>query len=213
MKAAVFYDKGTKKPRNKGFSLFLPLFVPSYKFIPKSSQISCYNIRQFSLKTEPSAWHFQSGSMDFIDEMETIAAELTAAGWTVFTPQRAEAGFRWEDLSAQERIQRKKAYIDAHLENIRQSTAVLIANYPKNSINGYIGANTLMEAAMGYTLECPSIFCFPLGHKAVSWRRRVLLRGCGTAVFRCELIFFMTKERRNRETKVFFVPSTLCAFV
>ena len=103
------------------------------------------------------------GSMDFIDEMETIAAEQTEAGWTVFTPQRAEAGFRWEDLSAAERIQQKKAYIDAHLENIRQSTAVLIANYRKNGIDGYIGANTLMEAAMAYTLGVPVYFLFPIG--------------------------------------------------
>lgn len=103
------------------------------------------------------------GSMDFIDEMEAIAAELAAAGWTVFTPQRAEAGFRWEGLSADERIRRKKAYIDAHLENIRRSTAVLIANYPKNGTNGYIGANTLMEAAMAYTLGVPVYFLFPIG--------------------------------------------------
>lgn len=103
------------------------------------------------------------GSMDFIDEMEAIAAELAAAGWTVFTPQRAEAGFRWKALSAAERVQRKKAYIDTHLENIRRSTAVLIANYPKTGINGYIGANTLMEAAMGYTLGVPVYFLFPIG--------------------------------------------------
>jgi len=103
------------------------------------------------------------GSMDFIDEMETIATEQTAVGWTVFTPQRAEADFRWEDLSAAERIQRKKEYIDAHLENIRQSTAVLIANYRKNGIDGYIGANSLMEAAMAYTLDIPVYFLFPIG--------------------------------------------------
>ena len=103
------------------------------------------------------------GSMDFIDEMETIAAELTAAGWVVFTPQRAEAGFRWEDLRAAERIQRKKVYIDAHLANIRGSTAVLIANYRKNDIDGYIGANTLMEAAMAYTLGVPVYFLFSIG--------------------------------------------------
>lgn len=103
------------------------------------------------------------GSMDFIDEMETIATELAAAGWIIYTPQRAEAGFRWEDLSATDRIQRKKAYIDAHLENIRRSTAVLIANYPKNGTDGYIGANTLMEAAMAYTLGVPVYFLFPIG--------------------------------------------------
>ncbi len=103
------------------------------------------------------------GSMDFIDEMEAIANEVTTSGWTVYTPQRAEAGFRWEDLRAEERIQRKKAYIDAHLENIRWSTAVLIANYPKDGIDGYIGANTLMEAAMAYTLGVPVYFLFPIG--------------------------------------------------
>lgn len=103
------------------------------------------------------------GSMDFIDEMETIATELTAAGWTVFTPQRAEAGFRWEDLRVEERIRRKKAHMDAHLANIRRSTAVLIANYAKNGIDGYIGANTLMEAAMAYTLGIPVYFLFPIG--------------------------------------------------
>ena len=126
------------------------------------------------------------GSLDFINEMETIAAEQTAAGWKVFTPQRAEAGFRWEDLSAGERIQRKKAYIDAHLENIRQSTAVLIANYPKNDIEGYIGANTLMEAAMAYTLGVPVYFLFPIGAQGCQleaesiasgvWNGRVQLR-------------------------------------
>ena len=105
------------------------------------------------------------GSMDFIDEMETIATELTAAGWAAFTPQRAEAGFRWETLSAEERIQRKKAYIDAHLEKIRHSTAVLIANYPKNGISGYIGANSLMEAAFAYALGLPVYFLFPIGEQ------------------------------------------------
>ncbi len=103
------------------------------------------------------------GSMRFIDEMEAIATELTASGWTVFTPQREEAGFRWETLPAPERIRIKKAYIDAHLENIRQSTAVLIANYPKNGIDGYIGANSLMEAAFAYTLRIPVYFLFPIG--------------------------------------------------
>lgn len=103
------------------------------------------------------------GSMDFIDEMEAIANKLTASGWAVFTPQRAETGFRWEDLRVEERIQRKKVYIDAHLENIRRSTTVLIANYPKNGIDGYIGANSLMEAAFAYTLGVPVYFLFPIG--------------------------------------------------
>ena len=117
------------------------------------------------------------GSMDFIDEMETIAAELTLAGWTVFTPQRAEVGFCWQDLSTQERIQQKKAYIDAHLENIRQSTAVLIANYPKNGTNGYIGANTLMEAAMAYTLGVPVYFLFPIGAQGCQLEAESIARG------------------------------------
>jgi hypothetical protein len=103
------------------------------------------------------------GSMRFIDEMEEIAKQLVASGWRVYTPQRAEAGFRWENLTPEESIRIKKEFIDAHLENIRLSTAVLIANYPNNGIDGYIGANTLMEAAMAYTLGVPVYFLFPIG--------------------------------------------------
>ncbi|WP_420628771.1 hypothetical protein [Candidatus Leptofilum sp.] len=106
------------------------------------------------------------GSMQFIDEMEAVAAELIASGWTVHTPQRAEADFRWDSLTAQERLQVKKAYIDDHLEKIRQATAVLIANYPKNGINGYIGANSLMEAAFAYALGLPVYFLFPIGEQS-----------------------------------------------
>ncbi|WP_420641262.1 hypothetical protein [Candidatus Leptofilum sp.] len=117
------------------------------------------------------------GSMQFIEEMESIAAKLVAAGWTVHTPQREEAGFRWESVTAQEQLQVKKAYIDEHLDKIRGSTAVLITNYPKNGTNGYIGANTLMEAAMAYTLGVPVYFLFPIGAQGCQLEAESIVEG------------------------------------
>ena len=61
----------------------------------------------------------------------------------------------------------EKAYFTIYLENSRVSTAVLIANFPKNGINGCIGANTLgvpvyflfPMGAQGCQLEAESIAC------------------------------------------------------
>lgn len=39
-------------------------------------------------------------------------------------------------------------FIRRHFKNIEHSDAILIVNYPKKEINGYIGGNTFLE--MGY---------------------------------------------------------------
>ncbi|MCP4418802.1 MAG: hypothetical protein GY805_19475 [Chloroflexi bacterium] len=104
--------------------------------------------------------------MTFIEYLEDIAKSLEASGWQVHTPERDEADFRWESLTIQESIERKKDYIDAHLNKIKRSTIVLIANYPKNGVDGYIGANSLMEASFAYALNIPVYFLFPIGEQA-----------------------------------------------
>lgn len=106
------------------------------------------------------------GSMRFIAEMEALGRELSEAGWRVAIPRREESGLRWEDMSQQNRILAKKAYIDGHLAEIRGSTAVLIANYPKDGVDGYVGPNSLLEAAFAYALGIPVYFLFPIGAQA-----------------------------------------------
>ncbi len=57
----------------------------------------------------------------------------------------------------------KKIYIDAHLEKIKNSQAIFVVNEPKHGIEGYIGANTLMEIAFAYALGKPVFLLNPLG--------------------------------------------------
>lgn len=104
--------------------------------------------------------------MTFIDEMENLAKGLESSGWQAHTPERSEADFRWDSLSVRETLQFKKAYIDTHLNKIRQSDVVLVANYPKHNISGYIGANSLMEASFAYALGIPVHFLFPIGEQS-----------------------------------------------
>jgi len=42
--------------------------------------------------------------------------------------------------------------INEHLSKIRASDAILVVNLPKKGVDGYVGANTLMEAAFAYAL-------------------------------------------------------------
>ena len=93
--------------------------------------------------------------MVFIEEMEAFGDRLREAGFTVDIPVREEVQIDWQALPDHESSEKKRSYIDGHLETIRRSDLVLLANYPKNGIDGYIGANTLMEAAFAYALGIP----------------------------------------------------------
>jgi hypothetical protein len=98
------------------------------------------------------------GSMAFIDEMENLALSLTKLGYRSTTPAREERDLQWEKLSATEAKRRKKSFIDGYLSKIRTADALIIANYRKHEIEGYVGPNTLMEAAFGYSLGIPVVF-------------------------------------------------------
>ena len=105
------------------------------------------------------------GSMAFIDEMESIAIVLRKTGYAVATPVREELSTNWDSLSEAESLALKKNYIDGHLATIKQSDLVLLANYSKNDIAGYIGANSLMEAAFAYALGVPVAYLKPIGEQ------------------------------------------------
>lgn len=105
------------------------------------------------------------GSMAFIDTMEQLASNLRPSGLEVHTPQRSENDLSWDNLTDEEAREKKRDYIDEHLALIRQSDYLLIANYAKNHINGYIGANTLMEIAFAYVLGIPIFVLNPIGEQ------------------------------------------------
>ncbi len=100
------------------------------------------------------------GSMVFIDEMEDLAKRLEELGYSVSLPQREEQRIDWNGGSLDQLAALKKEFVDEHLEKIRRSDVVLLANYEKRGIAGYVGPNTLMEAAFGYALGVPVVLLF-----------------------------------------------------
>lgn len=107
-----------------------------------------------------------------------MAAALVNMGYHVTTPAREEHGMNWATLPASEAIKLKKSFVDAYLEKIRQSDAVLIANFPKQGIDGYVGPNTLMEAAFSYSLGIPVIFLFDPANQACGLECIAVSKGC-----------------------------------
>ena len=103
--------------------------------------------------------------MAFIDGMEAFASALRNAGYEVDTPVREEETIDWNSLSDDESCELKRNYIDGHLATIRLSDLVIIANYSKNGVEGYIGANSLMEAASAYALGVPVAYLDPVGEQ------------------------------------------------
>lgn len=91
------------------------------------------------------------GSMSFFEKMSQLAIRLRSRGHQVFIPTLSTSDF--SKMSKLQKIQEKKKHIFEHLEWIRQSDAVIIANWKKNNIEGYIGPNTLMEIAFATSLD------------------------------------------------------------
>ncbi len=118
------------------------------------------------------------GSMAFIDEMEQIALSLERLGCQALAPVREEHGLDWASLSRPEMISLKTSYVDTHLGKIRRADAVLIANFQKHGTDGYVGPNTLMEAAFAYAVGIPVIFLHDPYGQANGLECMSISRGC-----------------------------------
>ncbi len=59
-------------------------------------------------------------------------------------------------------------------QQVADCDAVVVLNYPKNNINGYIGTSTLMEMGIGYFMhkELFTLFPYP-SDKEVRWAHEV----------------------------------------
>ncbi|MEO1285212.1 MAG: hypothetical protein AAFV92_10075 [Pseudomonadota bacterium] len=93
-----------------------------------------------------------SGSMSSIDRMETLSTQLKALGHQVLVPSRGTELHMAERLARADTLERKAIFVEDHLEKIRASDAVVIANFEKDGVSGYVGSSALMEAAMAYAL-------------------------------------------------------------
>ncbi len=98
--------------------------------------------------------------------MAALRQELACTGYVVFTPlEEEEAEIEYDTLPERQQAIIKRRLIDAHLEKIKNSDAVLIANFTKKAIEGYIGANTLMEMAFAYAFQKPVFVLHTLGEQ------------------------------------------------
>lgn len=108
------------------------------------------------------------GSIAFINEMDSIRAELEALGHEVKMPPLTKTGEHGESIPSLEYYAIKKAAVNdpthwfwkqhdeairAHFHKVAWADAVLITNYDKNGVANYVGPNTLMEMGLAFHLE------------------------------------------------------------
>jgi len=105
------------------------------------------------------------GSLVFTYEMERLAKDLHQLGFEVFLPLTSERILRGdvtlEEIKAEklsgkitERVIKNNS-IRAYCEVIKNSDAILLANYDKNGVKNYIGGNAFLEMGYAHILEKP----------------------------------------------------------
>jgi len=93
-------------------------------------------------------------STKFYDHVNEIAPLLKTAGHHDLLPKTSMPNAEiLEDDGSSKYKQWRKGLIDTHFRKVEKSDAILVVNDTKNSISGYIGANTLMEITIAYYLN------------------------------------------------------------
>lgn len=97
------------------------------------------------------------GSMTFAKEMLKTKEELEKLGYYAEIPFDGEHHMRDEgaidDLERNFRYCVENDVVRKGFEQVADADAVLVLNYPKNGIVGYIGTSALMEMAIAYWLK------------------------------------------------------------
>ena len=110
-------------------------------------------------------------SAAFFKQALEVEKELTKMGFVVKIPYTAmkmkkSGNYRvstykaWLDDPKQ--YDRKTWLIKNHLRKVKSGDAVLVLNYEKKGIPGYIGGNTLIEAAIGFDHKKPIYILNPI---------------------------------------------------
>ena len=106
------------------------------------------------------------GSMQFHNEMADVQRKLIDRGFTVFVPGELDDIHKNESYMGtdEERITAKIEYdfIREHFKRIEQSDAILVLNYQKKNIPGYIGGNTFLEMGYAFGLDKKVYLFYPI---------------------------------------------------
>lgn len=99
--------------------------------------------------------------------MREVKRILEGMGHSVVVPMGDYEGVPIEartDMTKEEMIAAKIEYdfIRNHFKNIEQADAILIINYAKKGIDGYIGGNTFLEMGYAFGLKKTIYVLFPI---------------------------------------------------
>jgi hypothetical protein len=96
------------------------------------------------------------GSMSFAKEMKKIQEKLMKQGHSVLVPQDTELHLSnpsfIDNLSENLEHCISENVLKVGFDLIAKADAILVLNFPKNGIKGYIGTSTLMELGVAHFL-------------------------------------------------------------
>ncbi|MFA7286584.1 MAG: hypothetical protein WC052_02925 [Patescibacteria group bacterium] len=121
-------------------------------------------------------------SASFFKEALRVEEELNALGFAVKLPYTASVMKKTGDFKVStyktwfkdaSTYSRKSWLIKNHLRKVIAGDAVLLLNYEKNGMPGYIGGNTLIEAAIGFHYKKPLFILNPISDE-LSFKEEIL---------------------------------------
>lgn len=129
------------------------------------------------------------GSIAFIDEMDAARKKLEALEHEVKLPPLEIEDGKGKLIPVKEYYairkaanddhawvwKRKAEAIHNHFDKVAWSEAILVCNYEKNGIDGYIGANTLLEMGLAFYLDKPIFLFSPIPE--ISYKEEILGMG------------------------------------
>ena len=92
------------------------------------------------------------GSMYFAKEMIEAKAKLEKLDHEILLPDDSEKFIGNAELNADFDFISGGGYMMGHFKKIETSDAILVMNYEKKGIHGYIGGSTLIETGIAYYL-------------------------------------------------------------
>ncbi len=109
---------------------------------------------------------FICSSMSFSKEIIKIEKEVKKMGHEVDIPCDTEEfvsnpGMTTDNHEENYKWCLEKDIIRKCFQSISESDAILVLNYPKNGINGHIGASVLMEIGLAYWLNKKIFLLYP----------------------------------------------------
>ena len=93
--------------------------------------------------------------MQFIEEVKEFQRTYASPDRQIIIPDISEAALEYDSLNETDKIKAKNQFLKIYFFQIGEADRVLVWNQEKRSLQGYIGANTLMEITAAYIYGKP----------------------------------------------------------